>query len=1160
MNAMNAGEANPVLIKPVIRYPHEAQVGQSYLMTVDLQMTTSHKEWGYEDEEYPLWIILNTMPLFSCKPIGDALVVLHRFGGTYGPATFLLTASQQEIDGKIHITLVNKWGVPLQSIALKCKIVSAQLPSENTVASQAVPHEAAIHLVGSPGIRAEVAAIQLGSAIAKLILKLWLKDPALGEDTLSTTLDLLKTRTSDVFAQRRGELQFAAIGDQIGESLLPLLKSVHMEEGSRSAVLLTATETINKSKLSSEIIAEYNLDPMALAKYVLETYPEATRVFNENEGAFYRRIIEEACIYIVDIAPQLPSFSEQSFAEILKRESLLLDKVNQVLREISRLQEHLDPSVEVERFEIEYRLAVARNLDVLQLIGSDVSPVNRRYRLSVAYVALEVEQRSLLPSETLFPSEARYPTPDMTTQVSDNDELISSEILTVDRALASSQRLLIHGTAGSGKTTLLQWIAVRSATRSFEGSLSAWNNTLPFYIALRSTVQSELPRPEEFPRLVSPIIVDLMPKGWVHAQLTSGRAIVLVDGLDEVPEVQREGVRTWLTDLVDTYPLARLIVTSRPHVIQKNWLDRPGFTEAYLSPMELPNIYTFIDHWHKAVEEELNDQQEKDELQVLADHLKRDVRSNRSIRYLATTPLLCAMLCALTRDRKKQLPIDRIELYEACIALLLERRDKEYRIDLKEYPVLNYRQKRVLLEDLAFWMIRNGFSEISNESVDERFERKLMSLQGVAQAISGSSVRRLFTERSGIIREPVIGRIDFAHRTFQEFLAAKSALDEGDIGILIANAHNDQWQEVIILASGLATEHMREELIKNLLARGDSENEYRHQLHLLAVACLEASTQLGKELKMEVEKRLSQLIPPRNIVDAKALASAGELAVKHLARRELSASSTAACIRTLALIGGDTALDVLEEYAEDARSVVIDELFKSWDYFDRGMYASRILRRVIQKKADLHIEHLTTLEGFQYFTNLKTLNLSDSFQITDLSPLTGLTNLASLNLSGCRLLSDLTPLAALPGLKTLDLSSCQSITDLSPLAGLTQLTSLNLAGFTQVTDLHPLTILTQLHSLDLSRCTQVSDLSPLASLTNLASLNLSGCRLLSDLTPLVHLLNLRMLDLSSSEHIADLSALKALSNLMELRFSKSANQVNIPPDIKERVKIVDVEE
>jgi len=51
-----------------------------------------------------------------------------------------------------------------------------------------------------------------------------------------------------------------------------------------------------------------------------------------------------------------------------------------------------------------------------------------------------------------------------------------------------------------------------------------------------------------------------------------------------------------------------------------------------------------------------------------------------------------------------------------------------------------------------------------------------------------------------------------------------------------------------------------------------------------------------------------------------------------------------------------------------------------------------------------------------------------------------------------------------------------------------------------------------------------------------------------------------MLDLSSSEHIADLSALKALSNLMELRFSKSANQVNIPPDIKERVKIVDVEE
>lgn len=65
---------------------------------------------------------------------------------------------------------------------------------------------------------------------------------------------------------------------------------------------------------------------------------------------------------------------------------------------------------------------------------------------------------------------------------------------------------------------------------------------------------------------------------------------------------------------------------------------------------------------------------------------------------------------------------------------------------------------------------------------------------------SGSGVRRLFVERAGIIREPVAGQIDFTHRTFQEFLAAKAAVDEMDTGLLVENADDDQWREVIISA------------------------------------------------------------------------------------------------------------------------------------------------------------------------------------------------------------------------------------------------------------------------------------------------------------------------------------------------------------------------
>src|SRR5205814_10371792 len=104
-------------------------------------------------------------------------------------------------------------------------------------------------------------------------------------------------------------------------------------------------------------------------------------------------------------------------------------------------------------------------------------------------------------------------------------------IVSVDEALASSELLLIRGQAGSGKTTLLQWIAIKSASSSFEGSLSNWNNTLPFYIRLRHFANSELLPPETSPKSVASTILDIMPKGWVHKELLSGRAIVLIDGL-----------------------------------------------------------------------------------------------------------------------------------------------------------------------------------------------------------------------------------------------------------------------------------------------------------------------------------------------------------------------------------------------------------------------------------------------------------------------------------------------------------------------------------------------------------------------------------------------------------------------------------------------------
>jgi WD40 repeat protein/GTPase SAR1 family protein len=63
--------------------------------------------------------MVNAGDLFTVTSVGEPAIVLHRFGGTYGNAKFLLEAGQEEREGEIKIIFVNNWGVPLKSFDLK---------------------------------------------------------------------------------------------------------------------------------------------------------------------------------------------------------------------------------------------------------------------------------------------------------------------------------------------------------------------------------------------------------------------------------------------------------------------------------------------------------------------------------------------------------------------------------------------------------------------------------------------------------------------------------------------------------------------------------------------------------------------------------------------------------------------------------------------------------------------------------------------------------------------------------------------------------------------------------------------------------------------------------------------------------------------------------
>lgn len=967
----------------------------------------------------------------------------------------------------------------------------------------------------------------LGFSVAKALAKSLLGE-GFAAEVLPELLSPVEAWGRDRATQKRAEKQLEKLGQHVAETMRPVLdvRFGLLDESRKKAVLREAVTTLGRVEITAELVVKFNLNREKLYRHLLDSRPRATQGFSPEEVALYERALGEASRHILEIATHLSGFMGGAFADILEGQ----DKVLAVVEKMAAAA-----GEEAERFEGRYRDSVRENFDRMDLFGvRRVDQLQRRQSLSVSYISLQVE-RYAAGNAPGAADGAEAGEQDPLLGVRMQDEWRSGPI---DRMLTKSRRMVVRGEAGSGKTTLLRWVAVRSARRDFPLHLASWNATVPFFIRLRECVQDGFPAPERLPHLVAPMLAGGMPPRWVHGQLENGRALVLVDGVDELPKEKRGQMLQRLAEMVAAYPLARYVVSSRPSALKaddwpewQEWINAEGFTEVALQPMAPEQIESFIDSWHAAVRP-LIDPSELAEFERRPGNLKRLLRFRLALRKLATSPLLCAMLCALHRERGDRLPSERITLYKECCEMLLSLREGVRGIEPGEdYPDLSDPQKQTLIQSFAYWLMSNGWSDVETGEADGHFEKRLglMNLPGV----TGGQVRKYFVERSSLLREPVEGQVDFTHRTFQEFMAAQEAVNNGDIGVLIKNAHDDQWREMIILAAGLARPKECERLLRGIINKGNrlKTEARRNRLHLLALACLETPVQIDPAVRAFVVDQAAPLFPPKNFNEAQIVSAAGEPAVPLLtAKPEYTEASAAACVRALSLIGSDNALNALEGFGSDARFLVSLEIGRSWDEFDRREFA----RRVLSKAQRLRISSLTSLEGFEHLSHVSELYLS-AVGLDEIAPLTQFINPVALWLFQNSKGINLQPLSAFSKLKRLTLRyGFQDVTDISPLAEIQGLNSLSLHGFTSVGDLRPLAKLKHLTFLAFTWNRLVADISAISSLSNLNSLYLLGCSSVADLSPLSALRKLTHLDLEDCRKVTNVSPLSSLTELTHL--------------------------
>jgi len=233
-----------------------------------------------------------------------------------------------------------------------------------------------------------------------------------------------------------------------------------------------------------------------------------------------------------------------------------------------------------------------------------------------------------------------------------------------------------------------------------------------------------------------------MRRGFIEELLDSGRAMVMIDGLDEVPAGPlRDQVNKGISSFLNTYGGRGnlFIVTSRPLVKDPPFIADHKFREANIQPLPEDARDALIRRW-------LPSRLRPDvaapggrRILARADELIQGLKGQPPIARLATTPLLCAMLCARFTDDNCTLPKSEHELIgDLCDALILKR-DAQSHIEGGDSPwdSLSLAQRLILASRIASHMIKGPHSVISRSDAKAKV---IQELEGILRTRSKTKI------------------------------------------------------------------------------------------------------------------------------------------------------------------------------------------------------------------------------------------------------------------------------------------------------------------------------------------------------------------------------------------------------------------------------------
>ncbi|MCZ4512378.1 PDDEXK nuclease domain-containing protein [Streptomyces sp. ActVer] len=539
---------------------------------------------------------------------------------------------------------------------------------------------------------------------------------------------------------------------------------------------------------------------------------------------FYEQLLHTSALHILNFFTQRSTY-------IARQQTAQSRQLARLVRAVDVLLGRLpSQSAEDAGFEARYAEHITGRYGTLTIYGLDTG--TSEWSLDTAYLSLEATR--------------------------ERDGQDGGLQITAEQVLAQHDQVLLRGVAGSGKTTLVKWLAVTTASRTYDHGLTHLIGRVPFVLPMRRIVRpgTEFPIPGDFLKAVGCPVAGEQPAGWAERVLRAGRGVLLVDGIDEIAGDRRDAARRWLRELTRTFPGNLWLVTSRPSAVPERWLEAADFHELTLSPMARDDVATFVRRWHRAAG--------ADEAEGMS--LLQAVRTTSELNRLATNPLMCGIICALNRDRSGSLPHGRKELYEAALEMLLQRRDPERDVLYADDVRLQQEPRERLLQKLAHAMLEDGVSELPRGRAVAILEGALPAIPAERAAGDGEKIFGHLLHRTGLLREQAGLSVDFVHRTFQDYLAAKEIVARGRLRDLVDHAHQPEWEEVIRMAAAHARPEECGDFLERLLSAAPAlrRPQVNHR-RLMAAACLDHVTELDPSVRRLVHDAGARLRAQRAV-------------------------------------------------------------------------------------------------------------------------------------------------------------------------------------------------------------------------------------------------------------------------------------------------------